>query len=190
MSKDPLTFKHIANGTPLPTTAPVSFGEDGSFNAEVHSTGEIWATMLWECYAALLRDPRYTFVAAQERMKRYLVASLKLTPVDPTLLEARDAVLAAAIAVDEQDYRLFCRHLLVGVPTPCEGESERRDTQPEPDIPHRVLRSPGRRYRGRERRVKARRAVSRSQASRSAARRSIDTTRTSARAVAQRRKST
>jgi hypothetical protein len=106
-TKNALTFQHIANGTPLPTTAPVSFGEDGSFNAEVHSTGEVWATMLWECYAALLRDPRLTFADAQDRMKRYYVASLKLTPPDPTLLEARDAVLAAAIAVDEKDYKLF-----------------------------------------------------------------------------------
>lgn len=106
-TKDPLTFKHIANGTPLPTGVPISFGEDGSFNAEVHSTGEVWATMLWECYAALLRDPRHTFAEAQDRMKRYYVASLKLTPPDPTLLEARDAVLAAAFAVDKEDYRLF-----------------------------------------------------------------------------------
>ena len=106
-TKDPLTFKHIANGTPLPTTAPISFGEDGSFNAEVHAAGEVWATMLWECYAALLRDPRHTFTEAQDLMLRYYVASLKLTPIDPTLLEARDAVLAAAVAVDEKDYQLF-----------------------------------------------------------------------------------
>ena len=106
-AKDPLTFKHIANGTALPTTAPISFGEDGSFNSEVHAAGEVWATMLWECYAALLRDPRHTFAEAQDLMKRYYVASLKLTPPDPTLLEARDAVLAAAVAVDEKDYQLF-----------------------------------------------------------------------------------
>ncbi|MBX3192576.1 MAG: M36 family metallopeptidase [Labilithrix sp.] len=106
-TKDPLTFKHIANGTPLPSNVPISFGEDGSFNAEVHSTGEVWATMLWECYVALLRDPRHTFAQAQEKMKRYLVASLKLTPPDPTLLEGRDALLAAAFAVDEKDFRAF-----------------------------------------------------------------------------------
>jgi MYXO-CTERM domain-containing protein len=107
LQKDPLTFKHISNGVPLPSNVPVSFGEDGSFNSEVHNTGEIWATMLWECYAALLRDPRHTFAQAQEKMKRYYVASLKLTPVEPTLLEARDAVLAAALAGDAQDYALF-----------------------------------------------------------------------------------
>lgn len=105
--KDPLTFKHIQNGVPLPAGAPIAFGEDGSFNAEVHSTGEIWATMLWECYVALLEA--HSFADAQERMKRYLVASLKMTPVDPTLLEARDAVLAAASAADLADYTLFWR---------------------------------------------------------------------------------
>ena len=106
-AKDPLTFKDIANGTPLPSGAPIAYGEDGSFNSEVHSTGEIWTTMLWECYASLLKDGRYTFLEAQERMKRYLVASLKLTPADPTLLEARDAVLSAALATDAKDYTLF-----------------------------------------------------------------------------------
>lgn len=107
MSKDPLTFKHISDGTPLPTTAPISFGEDGSSNAEVHNTGEVWATMLWECYAALLRDRGLSFQEAQDRMKRYLVASLKLTPPSPTLLEARDAVIAAAYANDPKDFDLF-----------------------------------------------------------------------------------
>jgi MYXO-CTERM domain-containing protein len=106
-TKNALTFKHIQNGVVLPAGVPTSFGEDGSFNSEVHNTGEVWSTMLWECYAALLRDPRLSFAEAQARMKRYLVASLKLTPPDPTLLEARDAVLAAALAADEQDFKLF-----------------------------------------------------------------------------------
>lgn len=107
MKKNPLTFKHIADGNPLPNDVPVSFGEDGSFNSEVHNTGEVWATMLWECYASLLRDSRFTFAQAQDRMKKYLVASLKLTPPSPTLLQARDAVLAAAYATDPKDFELF-----------------------------------------------------------------------------------
>src|SRR6185295_8699316 len=74
----------------------------------VHSTGEVWATMLFECYVSLLRDNmRLTFKDAQDRMKRYLVASLKLTPPDPTLLEARDAVIAAAYAANKDDALLF-----------------------------------------------------------------------------------
>src|SRR5262249_16615376 len=41
------------------------------------------------------------------RMRDYIVAAYKLTPSNPTLLEARDAVLAAALAGDPADYQLF-----------------------------------------------------------------------------------
>jgi len=114
MTKDPLTFRHIAEGEPIPTSAgsvtiPVQFGEDGVGNSEVHNTGEVWTTMLWECYAALLRDVpgRLTFAEAQDRMKRYMVTSYMLMPMSPTLLEARDAVLAAAWAGDPADFALL-----------------------------------------------------------------------------------
>ncbi len=103
-TKNALTFKHIQNGFALPADVPASFGEDGSFNSEVHNTGEVWATMLWEAYVALLRA--YPFDEAQSRIKHYYVDSLKLTPIDPTLLEARDAVLAAVFAADEKDFEL------------------------------------------------------------------------------------
>ena len=109
MTKNALTFKHISDGVPLPRNVPTSFGEDGGNNSEVHATGEVWAVMLWEAYSNLLRDPRYTFQAAQDRMKRYLVQSLKATPVDPTLLEARDALIAVAYASDEGDFQAFWR---------------------------------------------------------------------------------
>ena len=110
MTKDPLTYKHIMNGVALPPGVPIAFPDDGSFNSEVHATGEIWTTMLWECYAALLRDGgRLTFDEARDRMRAYFVASLKLTPLNPTLLEARDALLAAAFAADPDDHALFLR---------------------------------------------------------------------------------
>ena len=112
LTRNPLTFKHISNGVALPLGIPVSGGQDGANNSQVHNTGEVWASMLWECYAALLRDTqgsnaRLTFQQAQERMKLYLVASLKMTPSSPTMLETRDAVLAAAYATDYTDYVLF-----------------------------------------------------------------------------------
>ena len=112
MTKNGLTLKHIANGNALPVGPPTAFGADGASNSEVHNTGEVWTTMLWECYAALLRDtqgaaPRLTFQQAQTRMRNYLVASLKMTPLAPTFLEARDAVLAAAFANDPADGQLF-----------------------------------------------------------------------------------
>ncbi|MBL8512122.1 MAG: M36 family metallopeptidase, partial [Betaproteobacteria bacterium] len=101
LSKNPLTFKHFETGVALPTSPAPAFTGN---NAEVHNAGEIWASMLWGCYAALLRDtPRLSFAQAQDRMKRYLVASYKLTPNDPTLIEARDALFAAIAANDLTD---------------------------------------------------------------------------------------
>ena len=103
LAKNPLTFKHIQNNTALPTSPPPAFG-DATNNAEVHSTGEIWASMLWGCYASLLRDTgRLTFDQAQDRMKRYIVAAYKITPINPTLIEARNALLAAIGANDPAD---------------------------------------------------------------------------------------
>jgi MYXO-CTERM domain-containing protein len=105
MSKNPLTYKYIQDNVALPTTGvPPSSGQSGASNSEVHNTGEIWASMLWECYAAMLRDtqgtnPRFgSFTAAQDRWRMTMVAAYKLTPTTPTLLEARDAVIAALSA--------------------------------------------------------------------------------------------
>jgi hypothetical protein len=108
LAKNPLTFRHIVNGTALPAVPAPAFGADGANNAEVHNGGEVWASMLWECYVALLRDTgRYTFAQARQAMREYLVASLKLTPINPTMTEARDAVLLAALARSSRDFELF-----------------------------------------------------------------------------------
>ncbi|MBL8952485.1 MAG: myxosortase-dependent M36 family metallopeptidase [Myxococcaceae bacterium] len=108
LMKNPLTFKHIQANVPLPTGIPMAFGQNGRSNAEVHATGEVWAVMLWECYASLLRDSaRLTFEQARDRMRAYLVASYKITALNPTFVEARDAMLAAAVAGDPTDFALF-----------------------------------------------------------------------------------
>ncbi len=104
MTRNPLTFRHISDGVALPTSPAPSPTGSSSANSEVHNTGEVWATMLWECYSNLLNDTtRLTFAQAQDRMKRYLVASYKMTPVEPTFISARDALLAVMQAQDPQD---------------------------------------------------------------------------------------
>jgi hypothetical protein len=105
LAKNALMYRHIANGNPLPTTHPVSYGQAGRGNAQVHATGEVWATMLWECYASLLNA--YPFAEAQNRMKQYLLAAYKITPNAPTVLEARDALLAVTLATDIPDHVRF-----------------------------------------------------------------------------------
>ncbi|MEW5737675.1 MAG: myxosortase-dependent M36 family metallopeptidase [Myxococcota bacterium] len=107
-AKNALTFRHIADGQALPAGVPLSPGP--SANSEVHNTGEIWATMLWECYVGLLRaTPRLTFSQARDRMRRYLVEGLKGTPAQPTFVEARDAILAAAAARDAADFQILAQ---------------------------------------------------------------------------------
>ena len=108
MSKNPLTFKHIQDGESLPDNVPrnphLIEAQQGVVqgNAEIHNVGEVWASMLWECYASLLNTRE--FGEAQRRMRNYLVTGLKLTPNNPTFTEARDALLAGIAANDSQDY--------------------------------------------------------------------------------------
>ncbi|ABF87161.1 peptidase, M36 (fungalysin) family [Myxococcus xanthus DK 1622] len=104
-SRNALTFRHIENGNPLPTSHPLAYGQAGLGNSAVHSSGEVWASMLWECYVSLLQA--HPFQEAQDRMKHYLVAGYKATPVSPTFLEARDALLAVTAASDPADYQRF-----------------------------------------------------------------------------------
>ena len=97
-----LSFRHISDGEPLPTTHPLSAG--GS-NSEVHNAGEIWAVALLEGYVALqdARDATETFEDIQARTAEIVVAGIALAPPDHTFLEARDALLAAAAAIDPAD---------------------------------------------------------------------------------------
>ncbi len=102
-SRNGLTLGHVANGAAAPAGQVARW--NAAANSEVHNAGEVWATMLWECYASLLNA--YPFAEAQDRMKQYLVAAYKATPVMPTFLEARDALLAVAAASDPADQMRF-----------------------------------------------------------------------------------
>lgn len=126
-SYNPLTFKHIEDGVPLPDTAPLAFGADGASNAEVHNSGEIWTNVLWEGYAGLLNSGRYSYVDAQELMKDYVIGGLKMTPNAPTFLEARDGILAVAAATSEADFETLAiafarRGMGVGAVAPDRGD--------------------------------------------------------------------
>ncbi|XXY50784.1 M36 family metallopeptidase [Sorangium sp. So ce269] len=105
-AKNGLTFKHIADDARLPDhPLNVSAPE----NSEVHNAGEVWASMLFEAYAALIRrgdglTPPRPFEQTRRRMSDYVVAGMKLAPANPTFTEQRDAILAAALASDQGDF--------------------------------------------------------------------------------------
>ena len=64
-----------------------------SLSSSVHATGEIWCSALWEMRALLIQ--KYGFREGQRQSIQLVVDGLKLTPPDPTFLDARDAILLA-----------------------------------------------------------------------------------------------
>ena len=62
---------------------------------QVHNLGEIWAGMLWEVRSRFLA--REGFDANFEWLQ-YVTDGMKLSPLSPNFLQARDAILAAAAA--------------------------------------------------------------------------------------------
>ena len=101
-TKNNLSFRHIGDENPLPTNTP---GSGGNPNSEPHNTGEVWASMLWEVLNVLADQHGVT--VARRRMSDYVVSGLLLTPPDATFTEARDAILAAASALDTDDMTLM-----------------------------------------------------------------------------------
>jgi len=99
-----LSLRHIGADNALPDVPsnpePVRAG-----NSEVHNAGEVWAESLWEVYNVLI--DAHGVVEAHRRMTDYIVAGLLLTPPEATYVEGRDAVLAAAGALDTDDMLLM-----------------------------------------------------------------------------------
>lgn len=99
MAKNPLTFKHIGNNVVLPVGPPIQSSPAG--NNEVHNAGEVWCAALWEVFVNLVA--KHGHAAAENRMLAYVIGGLKLTPIRPTLTQARDGIIAAASALDASD---------------------------------------------------------------------------------------
>jgi fungalysin metallopeptidase (M36)/PA domain-containing protein/fungalysin/thermolysin propeptide len=104
-AKNALSFRHISDENALPDTTPINPGPVGNGNFEVHNAGEVWATMMFEAYNVVL--DAHPFAEAHRRMSDYVVAGLLLTPPDATYTEGRDAILAAAGALDTDDMILM-----------------------------------------------------------------------------------
>ncbi|MCW5967042.1 MAG: M36 family metallopeptidase [Blastocatellales bacterium] len=75
-----------------PSVYPLTFARIAD-NTAVHPVGEIWCAALWEMRALLLE--RYGFSEGQRLSLQLVVDGMKLTPVAPTFVDARDAILLA-----------------------------------------------------------------------------------------------
>ncbi len=63
---------------------------------QVHNVGEVWASALNEVRARFIT--RLGFAAGNERILQFVTDGMKLDPVNPTMLQGRDAIIAAANA--------------------------------------------------------------------------------------------
>jgi hypothetical protein len=102
-TKNALSFRHIADENPLPTTTPGRL--NGGANSEVHNAGEVWALMMFEAFNTLIDE--HGVPVGRRRITDYSVAGLLLTPPEATFIEGRDAILAAASALDTDDMLLI-----------------------------------------------------------------------------------
>jgi MYXO-CTERM domain-containing protein len=119
-SKNAFSFRHIADGEPLPSH-PLDLAYP--VNSEAHNAGEIFASMMFEAYAKLLAAHPYE--EARRRMSDYVVAGMALTPDDPTYLEQRDAILAGAAASDPADAVLVAQGFAIRGAGSCAVAPER-----------------------------------------------------------------
>jgi hypothetical protein len=77
----------------------------GVANSEVHNTGEVWASMMWEVLNVLADQHGVT--VARRRMTDHVTAGLLISPRNPSFTDQRDAILVAASALDTDDMLLM-----------------------------------------------------------------------------------
>ncbi len=107
---NPLTFGHLNVGcdATLGTTATavssafprnpvVSTNEGSQACSQVHNGGEIWKSALWEVRGLMVT--RSGFADGTQRVLQIVTDGMKLAPVNPTMLQERDAIIAAAAAL-------------------------------------------------------------------------------------------
>jgi hypothetical protein len=100
---NPLTFADIdpaqanlSDGAfaPNPTFA-------GSPATEVHNAGEVWAIALWEVRAQFIT--RLGAAVGNAKTLQLVTDGMKLTPLNPNFIQARDAIISAAVATAAAD---------------------------------------------------------------------------------------
>ena len=94
MMKNPLTFRDIdPSQASAHSGVPINpaFGAGGA--DEVHNQGEVWCIALWEARANLIT--KYGWTNGNQLMLQLVTDGMKLSPVNPTFLQARDAIILA-----------------------------------------------------------------------------------------------
>jgi hypothetical protein len=98
---NPFTFRYINAGCASLLDGSTSAFPRGPIGVaqcdQVHNIGEIWSSMLWEVRNRMVT--RLGFTAGTTRVLQVVTDGMKLAPIGPTILQERDAILAAAAAL-------------------------------------------------------------------------------------------
>ena len=96
-ARNPFTFKDIdptqISAHPGVPRSPIYSPFNPLEADEVHHQGEVWCATLWECRANLVA--KYGGAAGNQLMLQIVTDGMKLSPVNPNFLQARDAIILA-----------------------------------------------------------------------------------------------
>lgn len=97
---NPLTWADVDDTTAdmsggLP---PSPLGFEGNGALEPHNAGEVWALSLWEVRSRVILAHGNNIPAGNNLMLQIVTDALKMTPIDPSFVEARDALIDADCA--------------------------------------------------------------------------------------------
>ncbi len=102
---NPLGWKDVddvtrdySGGIPI---SPVGF--EGNGGLEVHNVGEVWALTLWEVRSRVIHDPAGAngdVPTGNHTMLQLVTDAMKLTPANPSFIDARDALIDADCATN------------------------------------------------------------------------------------------
>jgi hypothetical protein len=117
---NPLSFRHLNAGCDTQlgntTTAVISAFPRGPVGtvgncAQVHNAGEIWLAALWESRGQLIL--KHGGTTGNRRILQYTTDGMKLAPLNPTMLQERDAIFAAVQATNPADLCAVARGFAV-----------------------------------------------------------------------------
>ena len=104
-SVNPLTWadvdditNNLSGGIPA---SPLNF--NGGGGCEVHNSGEIWCSSLWEVRSRVIADPAFAngdVPTGNDKMLQIVTDAMKMTPASPSFIDARDALIAADAATN------------------------------------------------------------------------------------------
>jgi hypothetical protein len=99
---NPLTFANLNAGNCSTFNSAYPRGPIGTPQCDqVHNAGEIWSSALWEMRGQLI--DKHGTAEGNRRALKYVTDGMKIAPLNPTMLQERDAILAATQVSDPND---------------------------------------------------------------------------------------